>query len=651
MRARLLGALFAGLCVAACHSTLQPPPGIQAGPVADTGSGFTAQARSYGQLSMTIRWPLRQVQYIPVGTTRIEFKVFIGSETQPHATRTATSPGQGGTSTVRFESLPAGEVTIVASAKDAAEKVVAAGSTRLTIVPNDIVSGSLTLLSTTAPMITTFVPQAADPGSEVHLFGAHFGDEPGRNATYSVRVGGLAAPGATRLDDGTLRFVVPEHATNSVVTLQVDALATESAQVFTTIREWTLSPTSADVFVPFGTADFHATARDHAGVTVAHPPSTSWSVLTESGAPGASVVLELPDDGAEAEGLDAEFRAPEGLGTYRVRIGKGSAARSAAIATHAMTFADFSDRLGTLPGVAHPPDNPTSPEKVALGKRLFFDTGIGSNGHMACVSCHLPDLGWSDGLKTAMGNDGVPLARNSPTLLNVGLADRGPFFWDGRATTLEAQARGVFGTARELNRTGDQLLSYLNGAGYQASFSAVFGAAPGNGETAMDQVTKAIATFERTVVTQPGAFDRWAQGDPTALGAAEKRGLGVFATRGRCIECHNGPMFTDELFHNISIMEPGGVLNPGRMAITSDPADLGRFKTPTLRNIEETAPYFHNGSVSNLTDAILHYEGEFEETPNIDPLVAEAILISSQDRADLVAFLRSLAGATPSVTP
>lgn len=649
MRASLaiLGALLTGLSVAACQWAHLP---TASGPK-EAGATLISSARSSGQLSMTIRWPKRQVQYIPQDATRIEFKVFVGSNTQPHATRTATSPGPSGTSTVLFEGLPAEEVTIVASAKDGANKVLAAGSTRLTIVANDLVNGALTLRSTVSPLITTFVPQAADPGSEVHLFGAHFGAEPGRNATYSVRVGGIAAPGATLVDDGTLRFVVPEHATNSVVTLTVDSLATQSAQVFTTIRQWTLSPTSADVFIPFGTADFHATARDHAGVTVAHPPNTSWSVVTDTGATGASLALELPEAGDAPEGLDVEFRAPDAPGTFRVKIGKGSAAQSATITTHAMTFADFSGQLGVLPGVAHPSDNPPSPEKIALGKQLFFDPGLGSNGAMACASCHLPAKGWSDGLKTPLGNDGLPLERNSPTILDSGLAGRGPFFWDGRAATLEAQARGVFESPRELNRTGNELLGYLNSAGYQASFSAVFGAAPVDGETAMDLVTKAIATFERTIVTQPSAFDRWAQGDPLALGAGEKRGLGVFATRGRCIECHNGPMFTDEQFHNISIFEPGGVLNPGRKAVTNSDADLGRFKTPSLRNVEETAPYFHNGSVSNLTDVILHYEGEFEDTPNIDPLVAEPIQLSGQDRADLLAFLRALAGATPSVTP
>ncbi len=644
-----LGALLLASSIAACHSTQLVPLGSPPGGA--TGATVTQSPRSFGQLSMTIRWP-RQVQYIPVSATRIEFKAFVGENPVPYATQTATSPGVGGTSTVRFEALPAGEVVIVASAKDAADQVVAAGSIRLAIVANDLVRGALTLQSTTEPQITTFVPQAADPGSEVHLFGSHFGDEPGRNATYSVWVGGLVAPSATLVDDGTLRFIVPEGATNSLVTLRVDALATRSAQVFTTIRAWTLSPSSAEVFVPYGTQDFAATARDHAGVPVETPPSDSWSVVTVSGATGASVVLESDEDGSEPSELGVEFRAPEGLGTYQVRIGKGSAAKTATVTTHPMTFADFDDRLGILPAAANPADNPTSPEKVALGKRLFFDSGIGSNGQMSCASCHQPDKGWSDGRKTSLGNDGQPLERNSPTILNAGLDGRGLMFWDGRAATLEDQARQVFGNARELNRTGDQLRTYLTGAGYQASFSAVFGPAGlSDGTTTMDQVTKAIAAFERTVMTQQSAFDRWAEGDAGALGAAEKRGLGVFATRGRCIECHSGPMFTDEKFHNISVFEPLGVLNPGRKAVTGAAGDLGAFKTPTLRNIEETGPYFHNGSVANLTDVILHYEGEFEETPNIDPLLAEPIQISAQDREDLIAFLRALSGATPSVTP
>lgn len=587
---------------------------------------------AFGRVSLAIRWPERSTQYIPLATSVLEFKAYaLGSDTAI-AVQSATRPASG-TSTVSFDQLPAGEVVVTGQAKDAEGRVLSSGSVQLTIVANSLVQGRLTLVSTEVPQILSMSPVNGDPGATVTLFGAGFGAN--RSATFSVRIGGVPADAPARIDDTTLTFKVPEAATNSVVTLQVEAKATSSVAVFKTIRSWELSPMAADVFVPNGVATFSVTARDWQGALVPDP-TLKWTATTQSGAAGS-----LDPSGV--------FTAGDDPGTHKVRLGNGSAAIEATVATHAMTLADFGGRLAPIGSVTHPAGNPGTAEKIALGKSLFFDTRLGSNGAMSCATCHQPSKGWGDGLAKALGNDGAPLERNSPTVLNAGLQE-GPFFWDGRAATLEDQAAGVFASAKELNRTGDSLLTVLNGAGYPASFSAVFGAAPTNGTEAMAMTTKAIAAFERTLVTQDSRFDTWARGDATALSLAEKKGLAVFANF-RCIDCHNGPLFTDAKFHNISVFEADGSLHEGRRQVTGNAADRGAFKTPVLRNIAETGPYFHTGGTRTLEEAILHYEGNFASTPNIDPLFSTPIFLNPQQRSDLVAFLKALSGATASLAP
>lgn len=630
---RLLGGLGAALALSAC----QVIPSLGPGPVplglAVDPSASRAERVSTGGLTLSIRWPARTVQYLPVSAVAIDLKVMpLGSNT-PLATKTTLPPAGGGTSTVTFQGLPSGPIVVSASARDAAGKVVSAGSTRIDIVPNALASGRLVLNSTETPMVLTMSATNGDPGMSVTMFGSGFGAA--ADATYSVRLGGVEVPASDlqRDDDTTLSFKVPAAATTSVVTLQVGVNATQSTEVFTTIRSWTISPTSADVFYPQGVATFSALAKDWAGETVTSP-STRWATTTLSGAPGS-----IDPKGS--------FTAGELAGSHKVRLGSGPLAVEASVATHEMTLADFGDKLGVRGPIVHPVDNPTSPEKVALGKTLFFDEGLGSSGKMSCATCHMPNLGWGDALPRSLGNNGVNfLPRNANTVLDVAYL-KGPFFWNGRANSLENQVIWVFNTPLGHNRSEAAVTEYLTSANYQASFSAVFGSP----DLTRDRTAQAIAAFERTVVTGDSAYDRWAKGDANAMTLAEKRGLAVFATAGRCIDCHFGPMFTDEKFHNISIFEADGSLDPGRKAITGKNEDLGAFRTPTLRNVSETGPYFHNGSTKTLSESILRYESNVTTTPNLDPLVAEPIVISAAQRNDLEAFLRALTGTLPSVTP
>lgn len=639
------GLLAAALVATACQTLMATRP-----PATGAGAAIGARAghrQPVGSLGLNIRWPQRWAQYIPPETKAIEFKLYAANQATPFLTRTVPRPAGDGVSPVRFDDLPSGDLQVQGTARDGSGKAVASGVAAITILPNQLVSGALHLDSTEEFRIISLSAWSSDPTSRVTIMGLGFGES--RNASYSVRVGDLTVPASdlSREDDTTLSFKVPEGATNSVVFLQVGTRTAESHRDFRTIRAWELSPATADVFVPYGDQTFSAEAEDFEGNTIVNPPF-HWSVEANAG-PVARIepAVDDDDDGVDGDDILGSFVAGDSDGHYTVRIGNGSAAEEATVTTHPLTFEDLDDALAPLPSsVAHPPDNLASSEKIALGRALFFDQRLGSNGAMACASCHLPNKGWGDGVARSIGNDGNPLGRNAPTILNAAHQPR-DFFWDGRAATLEDQVKAVFASPFELNRSAASLNAVLTAAGYPATFSAVFGAAPQSDDEAMTMTAKAIAAFERTLVTGDSPFDRWAKGDDAALSLAQKRGLAIFATRGRCAECHSGPLFSDGKFHNIAIMDVGGNLGPGRQAITGQPGDLGAFKTPTLRNIAETAPYFHIGSAQTLEEAILHYESNFEDFTNIDPLLGEGILLPGSDRQDLAEFLRALSGPDP----
>lgn len=643
-----LGVLGASLGLAGCHAG-----GLGLGSVSPSPGRVVAaqKAAGYGTIRLSIRWPRRTVQYIPGNTAYIEFKV-LSTAGALLRTTTANAPSSGGTVTVAFAGLPAGNVLLSGNAKDANGNILSSGTIQVTVVANASANANLVLASTQSPAIISFWPPNGDPGATVNIFGSGFGAS--RNASFSVSVGGIALPSAnlTRIDDSLIAFKVPDTSTTSAVVVQVDTLATQSASVFTTIRSWQVSPSSANLFVPNGIQAFSASAFDWQGAPIASA-SVNWSVTAVSG---------------DSPSIDLNGNLTAGAlpGQYQVKVGNGSSAQSVPVTTHVMTIADFEGpqaqasfqgQLGTRSAVVDPSGYASNAGAVTLGKELFFDTRLGSNGAMSCVTCHQPGLGLGDGLATAITNSGGHQVRNSMTLWNVGYHPM--LFWDGRATTLENQVNAVFANPQELNRSEASLDGVLNAASYPASYSAVFGSVNNsvNAGANLANTALAIAAFERTLVTQDSAYDLWAKGanglngTTSALSDAQRRGLAVFATTGKCIQCHNGPNFTDEQFHNIAIQEAGGALSPGRMGVTSNAADLGSFKVPTLRNVTETGPYFHNGSITNLTDAILHYESDFSASPNIDPILSDPIFLTGQQRSDLLAFLSALTGATPSLTP
>ena len=284
--------------------------------------------------------------------------------------------------------------------------------------------------------------------------------------------------------------------------------------------------------------------------------------------------------------------------------------------------------------IPFPESNPYTPEKAELGKTLFFDPRLSRVAVEACVSCHNPSFGWEDGRKTAVGDNMVALRRNSPSVLNRAWGQA--FFWDGRADSLEAQATGPITSSAEMNMPMDVLLDRLKAIpGYQARFAAVF---PDQGITP-ETIAKAIATFERTVVSAVAPFDRWIAGDEAAISDQAKHGFVLFNTTGNCTACHSGWTLTDDSFHDIGLP---ATTDLGRAEIVTGVAELERaFKTPGLRNIDQRGPYMHDGSVATLEDVVKHYVSGIVSRPSLSPVI-KPVALSDQDVGDVVAFLKTL---------
>jgi cytochrome c peroxidase len=291
-----------------------------------------------------------------------------------------------------------------------------------------------------------------------------------------------------------------------------------------------------------------------------------------------------------------------------------------------------------------PADNVLTPARTELGRALFFDPRLSAKGVMSCASCHNPALGWTDGRPTAVGHDMKTLGRATPTIVNV--AFNSLQMWDGRKVSLEEQALGPFESPDEQNLPLDQLEARVRSIpGYQSLFERAY---PREGVTRMT-IAKAIASFERTILSESSDFDRWIAGEADAMDAAAQRGFEVFKGKGDCVLCHQGFNFTDNGFHNIGLRDSGASTDPGRYAYRKVPVLKGAFKTPTLRDIARTAPYMHNGAYATIEEVVEHYVrgGDVREnlSPNIRPLD-----LSAQEKHDLVTFMRALTSSPRAVS-
>ena len=303
-------------------------------------------------------------------------------------------------------------------------------------------------------------------------------------------------------------------------------------------------------------------------------------------------------------------------------------------------------KLSNLPPVVIPPNNPQTSQKIQLGKLLYFDTRLSKDNTVSCATCHDPAMGWSDAGPTSKGINGQMGGRRSPPVSNS--AYNPLQFWDGRAPSLEEQAKGPVENPIEMGNTHEVMIRTVEDIpGYVEIFKKVFN----DSKLSLDMIADAIASFERTVVTTDSPFDRFVKGDNQSLTPQEKKGLEIFNGKGHCTSCHYGGNFSDGRFHNLGV-NPTDPTKPdeGRYVITKNPKDMGAFKTPTVRDASLRAPYMHNGSEKTLEEVVEFYNvGGRLDDPNLDPLIVPLGLNEDEKKA-LVAFMtRALISTNPEV--
>ncbi len=289
--------------------------------------------------------------------------------------------------------------------------------------------------------------------------------------------------------------------------------------------------------------------------------------------------------------------------------------------------------VSALPPMQVPPDNPQTPAKAALGKQLFVDTRLSGSGKTACQTCHYRHLGWTDALPLSRRDDGTVNTRHTPTLYNVG--HQSVWYWDGRAATLEGQIAAAW--RAQTGADPAKVAALLNTVpGYRSQFQAVFGE-----QATPDNIVKALASFMRTLNSDHSPWDRYEAGDKSAVPAAAVAGQALFAGKAGCIACHAPPLYGNSTFFNIGLEHGKEKPDPGRFNVTRNEADRGAFKTPTLRSVALSAPYFHDGSARTLREAVVYMASGGKPDPNKSPLLTDKRLTDTEID-QIVAFLTAL---------
>jgi cytochrome c peroxidase len=296
-----------------------------------------------------------------------------------------------------------------------------------------------------------------------------------------------------------------------------------------------------------------------------------------------------------------------------------------------------------LPPVEVPADNPQTRAKVELGRQLYFDPRLSADDTISCATCHAPETAWANHDKVDTGIGGRTGTRNSGAVLDAAYMKFQ--FWDGRATSLEEQALGPIHNPVEMGESLEHVVRKLNAVeGYRTQFKVIFG----TGVTS-DGIAKAIAAFERTVLSGPSPYDRFMSGEAMAMSDSAKQGMALFNGKAGCHACHESPLFSDQSFHNIGVGMDRPNPDVGRAAVTHDPADRGKFKTPMLRNVALTWPYLHDGSAAGLADVIEFYDRGGVPNPTLDVRI-KPLGLTDAEQASLIAFLEALTGTLPTIT-
>jgi cytochrome c peroxidase len=292
-----------------------------------------------------------------------------------------------------------------------------------------------------------------------------------------------------------------------------------------------------------------------------------------------------------------------------------------------------------LPPMNIPSNNPLTVEGVALGKRLFYDPILSANNTQSCASCHIQETGFSETTQYSTGIDGIEGNRNAMPLINLGWQTK--FFWDGGANGLESQVIGPITNPIEMHETLANVVAKLNA---HAEYPDLFKAAFGSAEASSQNIMRAIAQFERTLISGNSKYDQYMRGE-TFLSSQELNGLSLFTDmeKGDCSHCHSlGSTFSDFEFRNTGL--DSIPVDEGRYLITLNSNDRGKFKTPSLRNVELTAPFMHDGRFQTLLECVQHYNTGFRYSANLDPNLSFAVKgrMTQQEMEDLVAFMKTL---------
>ena len=287
-----------------------------------------------------------------------------------------------------------------------------------------------------------------------------------------------------------------------------------------------------------------------------------------------------------------------------------------------------------------PSGNLMTKDKIALGKRLFFDPRLSVNGSISCAFCHVPTAGFADPKPVSLGVRGKRGGRNAPAVLNAAYFPLQ--FWDGRAGSLEEQALGPLTNPVEMANPNYRsvVMRLQRIRAYRVWFSRVYG-----GRVTIDHVAQAISAFERTLVTPDSPYDRYMMGQKNALTPSQKRGFALFRGKARCAICHNGALLSDFGYHNLGVPQTGPLrVDVGRYAVTHELTDKGKFRTPTLRNVALTAPYMHDGSLRTLEDVVDFYNRGGGKSPYVKDALIVPLHLTAPEKKDLVDFLKSLTG-------
>jgi len=363
----------------------------------------------------------------------------------------------------------------------------------------------------------------------------------------------------------------------------------------------------------------------------------------QPGKEGPSMEPPAEEKPQEQPGDEMKAAAPEGAAAGQEQTAPEAAAESQTVPQG--TPFEVKVPLG-LPPVPIPEDNPMTVEKIELGKMLYFDKRVSADGTISCATCHDPKMAWAEHLPTSKGIHGKVGERNAPTVINAAYATSQD--WDGRAKTLEEQAVGPVANPIEMGHTIEGMVQTLdNIPQYQELFKRVFG----TGVNA-ENFAKAVAAFERTILSGNSPYDRYRAGERDALTEAQKRGLKVFEESG-CADCHAPPLFSTYEFYNAGIGMNKEKPDEGRKSVTGKEEDMGAFRVPSLREVANTGPYFHDGSVATLEEAVAimakggidnpHRSADFDTVRESE--------ITAEQQKDLVEFLKALSGEFPVIEP